>query len=149
MITTLVKQYSGLAAAGFAAAVCAGKAAALAAMGALGVGMFATQTVMFPVFVGLVALSLWLLYRSARGHGHQAPFYLALAAGMRRPRRRAAERVGRGPQYGDRARVRNYLGSWQEWGNRPECPVAVPEPAEDCCYDGDCPWETLSSNARA
>lgn len=22
--------------------------------------------------------------------------------------------------------VRNYVGSWQEWGNRPECPVVVP-----------------------
>ena len=24
-------------------------------------------------------------------------------------------------------RVRNYVGSWQEWANRPECPVVVPE----------------------
>ena len=23
-------------------------------------------------------------------------------------------------------RVRNYVGSWQEWANRPECPVVVP-----------------------
>ncbi len=26
-------------------------------------------------------------------------------------------------------RVRNYVGSWQEWGNRDGCPVAVPQPA--------------------
>ena len=26
-------------------------------------------------------------------------------------------------------RVRNYVGSWQEWGNRDSCPVVVPEPA--------------------
>jgi thiosulfate/3-mercaptopyruvate sulfurtransferase len=25
-------------------------------------------------------------------------------------------------------RVRNYVGSWQEWANRPECPVVVPQP---------------------
>lgn len=24
-------------------------------------------------------------------------------------------------------RVRNYVGSWQEWGNREDCPVAVPQ----------------------
>jgi thiosulfate/3-mercaptopyruvate sulfurtransferase len=24
-------------------------------------------------------------------------------------------------------RVRNYVGSWQEWGNRDGCPVAVPQ----------------------
>jgi len=24
-------------------------------------------------------------------------------------------------------RVRNYVGSWQEWGNRESCPVVVPE----------------------
>jgi thiosulfate/3-mercaptopyruvate sulfurtransferase len=46
-------------------------------------------------------------------------------------------------------RVRNYLGAWQEWGNCPECPVVVPDPAEDTGYEGDCPWETLSSSDRA
>ena len=25
-------------------------------------------------------------------------------------------------------RVRNYVGSWQEWGNRDSCPVVVPDP---------------------
>lgn len=25
-------------------------------------------------------------------------------------------------------RVRNYVGSWQEWANRPQCPVLVPAP---------------------
>ena len=26
--------------------------------------------------------------------------------------------------------VRNYVGSWQEWANRPECPVVTPAPGE-------------------
>lgn len=82
MLNTLVKQVSGLASAAFAAAVCGGQAAALAAMGSLGLGAFTTMAWMFPVFVALVSLSLWLLYGSSRRHGRLAPFYLALTGGV-------------------------------------------------------------------
>ncbi|MDO8596925.1 MAG: hypothetical protein Q7R45_09900 [Sulfuricaulis sp.] len=78
----LFKQFSGLIGAGVAAACCLGISAVLAAVGAVGLGFLVHDAYLLPIFVGFVGLSLWLLYRSARGHGKLAPFWLAAAGGL-------------------------------------------------------------------
>lgn len=78
----LIKQFSGLIGAGVAAACCLGISAVLAAVGAVGLGFLVHDAYLLPIFVGFVGLSLWLLYRSARGHGNLAPFWLAAAGGL-------------------------------------------------------------------
>jgi mercuric ion transport protein len=78
----LIKQFSGLLGAGLAAACCLGISAVLAAAGAVGLGFLIHDAYLFPLFVGFVGLSLWLLYRAARTHGRMAPFWLALAGGL-------------------------------------------------------------------
>jgi hypothetical protein len=78
----LIKQFSGIIGAGIAAACCLGISAVLAAVGALGLGFLIHDAYLFPIFVGFIALSLWLLYRSARGHGSFAPFWLGLSGGV-------------------------------------------------------------------
>jgi mercuric ion transport protein len=54
----------------------------LAAVGAVGLGFLVHDAYLLPIFVGFVGLSLWLLYRSARGHGRLTPFWLATAGSM-------------------------------------------------------------------
>jgi len=78
----LIKQLSGLAGAGVAAACCLGVPVVLAAVGAVGLGFLVHDAYLLPIFVGFVGLSLWLLYRSARGHGRLAPFWLATAGSV-------------------------------------------------------------------
>jgi len=78
----LIKQLSGLAGAGVAAACCLGVPVVLAAVGAVGLGFLVHDAYLFPIFVGLVGLSLWLIYRSAKDHGQLAPFWVALAGGL-------------------------------------------------------------------
>lgn len=78
----LIKQFSGLIGAGVAAACCLGVSAVLAAVGAVGLGFLIHDAYLFPIFVGFVGLSLWLLFRSARGHGRLAPFWFALVGGL-------------------------------------------------------------------
>jgi mercuric ion transport protein len=75
----LVKQFSGVIGAAVAAACCLGISVMLAAVGAVGLGFLIHDAYLFPLFVGFVSLSLWLLYRSARGHENPAPFWLAAA----------------------------------------------------------------------
>lgn len=65
-----------------AAACCLGVSAVLAAVGAVGLGFLVHDAYLLPIFVGFVGLSLWLLYRSARGHGNLAPFWLATAGSL-------------------------------------------------------------------
>lgn len=77
----LFKQFSSLIGAGIAAACCLGVGAVLAAVGAVGLGFIVYDPYLFPLFVGFVGLSLWLLYRSARLHGALAPFWLGLVGG--------------------------------------------------------------------
>lgn len=72
----LLKQFVGLAGAGFAAACCLGLPLVLSAAGAVGAGFLIRDAYLFPLFVGFVALSLWFLYRSARGHEQLLPLWL-------------------------------------------------------------------------
>lgn len=77
----LVKQFAGLIGAGVAAACCLGISVILSAVGAAGLGFIVHDAYLFPIFVGFVAFSLWMLYRSARKHQNLAPFWLGLAGG--------------------------------------------------------------------
>ena len=78
----LLKQFSGLLGAGIAAACCLGVSALLTAVGAVGLGFLIHDAYLFPLFVGFVGFSLWLLFRAARAHGRMAPFWLALAGSI-------------------------------------------------------------------
>lgn len=78
----LFKQFSSLIGAAVAAACCLGIPVVLAAVGAAGLGFLVHDAYLLPIFVGFVGLSLWLLYRSARGHGKLAPFWLATAGSL-------------------------------------------------------------------
>ncbi len=78
----LLKQFAGTLGAGVAAACCLGIPAVLAALGALGLGFIVHDAYLFPLFVGFVGLSLWLLYRSARRHGQMSPFWLSLGGAV-------------------------------------------------------------------
>ena len=72
------KQIATLAGAAVAAACCLGIPAVLAALGAAGLGFIVHDAYLFPLYVGFAGLSLWLLYRSAVGHGSLTPFWLSL-----------------------------------------------------------------------
>jgi len=78
----LLKQFSGLLGAGIAAACCLGLPAVLAMLGAAGLGFLVHDAYLFPLFVGLVSLSLAFLRHSARAHGDLRPFWLGLAGGL-------------------------------------------------------------------
>lgn len=78
----LFKQFSGLIGAGVAAACCLGVPVVLAAVGAAGLGFLVYDPYLFPLFVGFVGLSIWLLYRSAKTHGQLTPFWLGLAGSV-------------------------------------------------------------------
>ncbi|MEX1243790.1 MAG: MerC domain-containing protein [Thermoanaerobaculia bacterium] len=78
----LFKQLAGLIAAGVAAACCLGISVILSAVGAAGLGFLVHDAYLFPIFVGFVAFSLWMLYRSARKHQNLAPFWVGLAGGV-------------------------------------------------------------------
>ena len=73
----LLKQLGSTAGAAFAAACCAGAGWALAALTAIGAGFLINDAVLIPLFVALLGLSLWLLFRSARRHGNLRPFHVA------------------------------------------------------------------------
>ncbi|MGH8588969.1 MAG: BufA2 family periplasmic bufferin-type metallophore [Gammaproteobacteria bacterium] len=77
-----IKQFSGLIGAAIAAACCLGISAVIAAVGAVGLGFLIHDAYLFPIFVGFIGLSLWLLYRSARRHANLAPFWLGVGGGI-------------------------------------------------------------------
>lgn len=81
-IKQMLKQFMGLFGAAVAAACCLGIPAVLAAMGAVGLGFLINDAYLFPLFAGFVALSLWLLFRTARRHGNLMPFWIGLAGGI-------------------------------------------------------------------
>lgn len=76
------KQLAGVIGANVAAACCLGISAVLATVGAVGLGFLIRDAYLFPIFVGFIAISLWLLYRSARDHANLTPFWLGLGGGI-------------------------------------------------------------------
>jgi len=78
----LLKQFSGIFGAGVAAACCLGAPVVLAALSAAGLGFLIRDAYLMPIFAAFAALSLWLLYGSARRHANLAPFWLGLAGGV-------------------------------------------------------------------
>ncbi len=78
----LVKQLASTLGAAFAAACCLGVAAVLSALTAIGAGFLINDVVLIPLYVLLLALSLWLLHRSAKVHGGLAPFWIGLAGAL-------------------------------------------------------------------
>jgi mercuric ion transport protein len=75
----LVKQLASTLGAAFAAACCLGITAVVSALTALGAGFLIRDAVLIPLYLALLAVSLWLLYRSAKAHGGLGPFWLGLA----------------------------------------------------------------------
>jgi mercuric ion transport protein len=78
----LIKQFSSILGAGIAAACCLGVQVVLAALGAAGLGFLINDAYLVPIFAAFVALTLWLLYRSARAHEYLPPFWLALVGSL-------------------------------------------------------------------
>jgi mercuric ion transport protein len=81
-VNELLKQLGSTAGAAFAAACCAGASWALAALTAVGAGFLINDVVLIPLYVALLALSLWLLFRSARAHRNLRPVYVAGAGAL-------------------------------------------------------------------
>jgi len=75
---TAITRFLGTFGAIFAAACCLGLPLALSAATAVGLGFLLNDVYLYPLFVGFLALSLWLQYRRGRG----APFGLALAGAL-------------------------------------------------------------------
>ncbi len=71
----LAKQLASAFGAAFAGACCLGVTAALSALTAIGAGFLINDAFLVPVYVLLLGLSLWLLYRSAKRHGRLVPFW--------------------------------------------------------------------------
>lgn len=78
-MSEFLKQMGSTLGAAFAAACCLGVTAALSVLTAIGAGFLVNDAFLIPLYVLLLALSLWLLYRSAKAHGGLAPFWLGLA----------------------------------------------------------------------
>lgn len=68
--------------AAFAAACCLGVTAALSALTAVGAGFLINDAVLIPLYVLLLALSAWLLYRSAKAHGDLSLFWVGAAGAV-------------------------------------------------------------------
>jgi mercuric ion transport protein len=81
-VNEFLKQLGSTAGAAFAAACCAGASWALAALTAVGAGFIINDVVLIPLYVALLALSLWVLFRSARGHRNLRPVYVAGAGAL-------------------------------------------------------------------
>jgi mercuric ion transport protein len=78
----LVQQLASTLGAGFAAACCLGVTAAISALTAIGAGFLINDAVLIPLYVALLALSVWLLYRSAKTRGKLGPFWLGLTGAV-------------------------------------------------------------------
>lgn len=78
----LLKQCSSVAGAGFVGACCLGVAGALSLLTAIGAGFLINDAFLIPLYLGLLGLSVWLLYSSARSHGNLAPFWAGLGGAI-------------------------------------------------------------------
>jgi mercuric ion transport protein len=78
----LAKQLTSLLGTGFAAACCLGVTAALSVLTAVGAGFLINDAILIPLYVALLALSLWLLYRTAAAHHNLRPFWLGVAGAV-------------------------------------------------------------------
>lgn len=74
----LLRQSASILGAGFAAACCLGVASALAVLSAVGAGFLIRDAFLIPLYLLMLGLSAWLLYRSARAHGDLTPFRTGL-----------------------------------------------------------------------
>lgn len=81
-MSEFLKQIGSTAGAAFAGACCAGAGWALAALTAVGAGFLISDAVLIPLYVALLGLSLWQLFRSARAHRNLRPMYLAGAGAL-------------------------------------------------------------------
>ena len=73
-----LKQIGSTLGAAFAAACCLGVTAVLSALTAIGAGFLINDAVLIPLYLLLLAVSVWLLYRSARAHGNLSPFWIGI-----------------------------------------------------------------------
>ena len=81
-MSEFLKQMGSTLAAAFAAACCLGIAAALSVLTAIGAGFLINDAFLIPLYVLLLALSLWLLYRSAKAHGSLTPFWIGVGGAV-------------------------------------------------------------------
>ena len=49
---------------------------------AIGAGFLINDAFLIPLYLGLLALSVWLLYSSARSHGYLTPFWTGLGGAV-------------------------------------------------------------------
>lgn len=81
-MNNLLKQFASLIGTGFAASCCLGLPLALSTLGATGLSFLAKDAYLFPVFVGFIGLTLWLLHRSTRRHHNRKPFWTGFSGGI-------------------------------------------------------------------
>lgn len=78
----LVKQCTSVGGAAFAGACCLGATGALSVLTAIGAGFLINDAFLIPLYFGLLALSVWLLYSSTWSHGNLTPFWAGLAGAV-------------------------------------------------------------------
>ena len=78
----LVKQCTSVAGAGFAGACCLGVTGALSVLSAIGAGFLINDAFLIPLYLGLLGLSVWFLYSSARSHGNLTPYWVGFGAAL-------------------------------------------------------------------
>ena len=76
------KQAGGIVGAVTASAACFGVPALISAATAVGATALTDHAVLYPIFVGCIAFSVWQLYRSMRLRGRRGPFALGAVAGV-------------------------------------------------------------------
>ena len=78
----LLKQCASVAGSAFAGACCLGVTGALSVLTAIGAGFLINDAFLIPLYLGLLGLSAWLLYSSARSHDNLTPFWAGLGGAI-------------------------------------------------------------------